>query len=172
MKLDETKLCWGIGKRNTVQWSGSQDIGALTLNYDNAGDDKEWNSFGMALNAWEPIDMSHVHSASALTFELQGEFAPLVFAIWSLTGAPRQIRKVLAKEDCVECEGKVWKCAVPIKSFAQYHRFNWRDSREVRVTMKDNIQAQIRDFQWQEYRGNPDKPKRWIERQFPCECLR
>ena len=172
MTLDETKLWWGIGKRNTIQWSGSQDRGALTLNYDNARDDKDWNSFGVALNAWEPVDMSDVHSASALTFELQGEFAPLVFAIWSLTGAPRQIRKVLAKKDCVECEGNVWKCAVPIKSFSQFDRFNWRGSREVRVTMNGDIQAQFRNFQWQEYRGNPDKPQRWIERQFPCECLR
>ena len=135
----------------------------MALHYDKIGPLRGWNSCGVALNQWEALDMSDVYSASALTFRLHGQFSPINFSIWSATGAPRQIRQRLSLENCLQFEEGIWSCAVPIKQFDQHEQFNWSATREVRLTVTEDVDAAIHEFQWSEYRGNVNKVHRWIE---------
>lgn len=165
IQLDSNKLWWGL-ESNTVQWMQPSDGTSLALNYNRNGIDKAWNAFGVALNDWETLDMSGLYSASALTFELQGQWAPMTVAIWSAYGAPRRIQQQLTEDHCLQTSEGVWRCALPIKGFEQFELFKWKAAREVRVTLTDDIQTQLSKFEWKEYRGHPGKPMRWLERQM------
>ena len=47
------------------------------------------------------------------------------------------------------------------------HELDWSAARELRVTMMNDIQTKMVEFQWEEYRGNPLKVQEWIERKQP-----
>ena len=121
----------------------------------------------MALNDWEVLDMSQVFSASALTFQLHGQWAPMTFGIYSAKGSPRSIQSVLGQEHCVQTADALWSCAMPIKNFNRHDELDWSAARELRVTMMNDIQTKMVEFQWEEYRGNPLKVQEWIERKQP-----
>lgn len=165
--LDSTKLSWGLnGESGTAKWVDDGLGSALELDYDGTNDFKGWDAFGIALNEWEALDMSALYRASALTFELHGQWTPLTFAIWSTHGTPRKIQKVLSDEHCIQTLDDVWQCALPIKGFGQFDRLEWGGTREVRVTMKESTQTRLCEFKWEEYRGNPSKPELWLERRM------
>ena len=88
---------WGLNGSETMGWAEGKEF--LALHYDKTGPQRDWNSCGVALNQWEALDMSEVYSASALTFQLHGQFSPLNFSILSATGAPRQIRQRLSLDE-------------------------------------------------------------------------
>ena len=54
---------------------------------------------------------------------------------------------------------------MPIKQFDQHEQFNWSATREVRLTVTEDVDAKMHELQWSEYRGNPNKVLRWIEHQ-------
>ena len=165
--LDENQLWWGVGGNPAVQWVDRGDGSSLSLNYNRDGLDREWNGFGVALNDWEVLDMSQVFSASALTFQLHGQWAPMTFGIYSAKGSPRSIQSVLGQEHCVQTADALWSCAMPIKNFNRHDELDWSAARELRVTMMNDIQTKMVEFRWEEYRGNPLKVQKWIERKQP-----
>ena len=170
LDLDRSKLWWGIQEdvsSSSVFWSESHGHPFLVLNHDKGGKNKEWNAFGVALNGWEMLDMTEVHSHSALTFRLEGTWAPLGISIWSGKGKPRQIQSTLTNRHCVQMDEGVWSCALPIKSMPRHDEFNWAGTREVRLTMPDDTVIRLHDFAWEAYRGHPDKVERWLQRRQP-----
>jgi len=170
MDLDQSKLWWGIQEEalsSAVSWSDSHWPPFLVLNHDPDGKNKEWNAFGVALNGWEVLDMTAVHSHSALTFRLEGQWAPLGISIWSGKGKPRQIQTRLTGQHCLQMDEGVWSCAVPIKSMTRHEEFNWASTREVRVTMLRDTDIRLHDFAWEDYRGHPEKVERWLQSRQP-----
>lgn len=161
--MNARNLWWGLNGSETMGWAEGEEF--LALHYDKTGPQRDWNSCGVALNQWEALDMSEVYSSSALTFQLHGQFSPLNFSIWSATGAPRQIRQRLSLDHCLQLEEDIWSCAIPIKQFDQHEQFNWSATREVRLTVTEDVDAKMHELQWSEYRGNPNKVLRWIEHQ-------
>ena len=170
LDLDRSKLWWGIQEEapsSSVFWSESPGNSFLVLKHVKSGINGGWNAFGVALNGWEMLDMTEVHSHSALTFRLEGTWAPLGFSIWSGKGKPRHIQSTLTPQHCVLEEEGVWSCALPIKSMPRHDEFHWACAREVRVTMPDDTDICLHDFTWETYRGHPDKVQRWLQRREP-----
>jgi hypothetical protein len=170
LDLDRSKLWWGIQEEapsSSVFWSESPGNSFLVLKHDKSGINVGWNAFGVALNGWEMLDMTEVHSHSALTFRLEGTWAPLGLSIWSGKGKPRHIQSTLTPQHCVLEEEGVWSCALPIKSMPRHDEFHWACAREVRVTMPDDTDICLHDFTWETYRGHPDKVQRWLQHREP-----
>ena len=170
MDLGRSKLWWGIQENapsSSIFWSESQGNPCLVLKHDKGGANKEWNAFGVALNGWEMLDMSEVHSHSALTFRLEGGWVPLGMSIWSGTGKPRRIQSTLTPQHCVQLDEKIWSCALPIKSMPRHDEFDWTGTREVRVTLPDDTDVSLHNLAWEVYRGHPGKVERWLQRRQP-----
>ena len=69
------------------------------------------------------------------------------FLHWSATGA--QGRSVnISLDHCLQLEEGIWSCAFPIKQFDQHEQFNWSATREVRLTVTEDVDVKMHELQW------------------------
>lgn len=136
---------------------------SLKVNYDKKSKDNKWNDFGFPFNKWEFADFSSIYSTSAIQFITKTNTPPKIqLTLVSYSGKKRRLQKIPQQQHFTKRAEGIYEFVVPIKSFQQFEEFNWEKLKEIRFKVLETATFEIGNFKIIEFRGNPQKPFKWI----------
>ena len=137
---------------------------ALSVNYDNTNENKNWNLFGFPFYKWQHADISKIYSTSALYFKVKAKKAPEIqIFMSSYNGKPKRISKIIKGNNIYVLKDQIYEYYIPLKSFVNHEKIDWSSMKELRFKILESSDFEIGDFKLIEFRGNPQNPKKWIK---------
>ena len=154
---------WGINTKysSSLQFGRSFKNESVVIELDKSKK-APWNTFGFSPYQWMRVDISSIHTTSALTFKLKStELPKLQTILFAYTGKKRKLEKILNESHYVDKGNGLYQAYLPLKSLIGYSEFEWDALKEIRFKILEGNKVEIGDFQLIEFRGNPKKPTEW-----------
>ena len=154
---------WGINTKysSSLQFGSSFKNESVVIDLDKSKK-APWNTFGFSPYQWMRVDISSIHTTSALTFKLKStELPKLQTILFAYTGKKRKLEKILNESHYLDKGNGLYQAYLPLKSLIGYSQFEWEALKEIRFKILEGNKVEIGDFQLIEFRGNPKKPTKW-----------
>ena len=136
---------------------------SLLVNYNLKSNDYKWNSFGFPFYKWEMADLSDIFSSSALNFYVRGNVPKIQITLISYTGKKRRISKMINEDNIRDINEGYQLVTIPFKSFKDFEYVDWSNMKEMRFKILETSKFEMGDFKIVEFRGNPNKPSKWLK---------
>ena len=154
---------WGINTKysSSLQFGSSFNNESVVVNLDKSNE-VNWNTFGFSPYQWLRVDLSSIYSTSAIKFNLKATEIPKLQAVlFAYTGKNRRLQKILNESHFIDRGNGMYEAFLPLKSLIGHSEFRWDALKEIRFKILEGTQFEIGDFQFIEFRGNPQKPTEW-----------
>lgn len=124
-----------------------------------------WNDCGFGIDGWNRVDMSSVFTTTALVFEIHGAYVPkMKVSLLGFTGPRRRVEQFVGDQHIRSLSADSYEVWMPMKSFGNYDELNTEALKEFRFTINDTLSFDMGNFRLVEFRGNPEKPIKWVLR--------
>ena len=154
---------WGINSKysSSIKFGSSFKNESVIVDLD-VSKKTPWNTFGFSPYQWMRIDLSSIHTTSALKFKVKAPELPNIQTVLlAYTGKRRRLQKILNESHFIDRGNGIYDAYLPLKSLIGYGEFRWDALKEIRFKIMSDEPFEIGDFQLIEFRGNPKKPTEW-----------
>ena len=108
-------------------------------------------------------NLSDIYSTSALNFYVRGNVPKIQITLISYSGKKRRISKMINENNIRNIDEDFQMITIPFKSFKDFEYVNWSSMKELRFKILETSKFEMGDFKIVEFRGNPNKPSKWLK---------